>query len=213
MLLNEKISMIRKLNNLTQESFADELGVSRQALSKWENGMSVPDVSMLIKIADYYNLTLDQLIRDDIDFPINESGQAKIPAEDAEISIDQYMGKICDVSMNSFLFSTLRNVKIVGKFKNLVCFESKGKYGYFNFDKTQGILIKGEAESYTENNDIILGKCTIYVNKGSYFGGNTYLFSEINSIQDDCLGIKTGDSVSFVDYKDISVIKMSEKIS
>ena len=35
MLLNEKISIIRKMNNLTQEGFAEELGVSRQAVSKW----------------------------------------------------------------------------------------------------------------------------------------------------------------------------------
>ena len=38
MLLNEKITIIRKMNNLTQEGFAEELGVSRQAVSKWENG-------------------------------------------------------------------------------------------------------------------------------------------------------------------------------
>lgn len=211
MLLNEKISMIRKLNNLTQESFAEELGVSRQALSKWENGMSVPDVAMLIKIADYYNLTLDQLVRDDINFPIDESSQATIDAEKDEISIDKYMGKVCDVSMNSFLFSTLRNVKIVGKFKNLVCFESRGKYGYFNFDKSQGILIKSETETYDEKNELVLGKCSVYVNKGTYFGGNTYLFSEIHSIKEDFIEIKTGESISFVDYNDISVIKMSEK--
>ena len=36
MLLNEKITIIRKMNNLTQEGFAEELGVSRQAVSKWE---------------------------------------------------------------------------------------------------------------------------------------------------------------------------------
>jgi len=40
MLLNEKITIIRKMNNLTQEGFAEELGVSRQAVSKWENGVS-----------------------------------------------------------------------------------------------------------------------------------------------------------------------------
>ena len=36
MLLNEKITIIRKMNNLTQKRFAEELGVSRQAVSKWE---------------------------------------------------------------------------------------------------------------------------------------------------------------------------------
>lgn len=63
-LKNEKISMIRKMNNLTQEGFAEKLGVSRQEVSKWEIGSSVPDVEILLSIADYYNLTLDQLVRD-----------------------------------------------------------------------------------------------------------------------------------------------------
>jgi len=62
MLLNEKISIIRKMNNLSQESFAEELGVSRQAISKWENGTSIPDVQMLLRIAEFYNITLDQLV-------------------------------------------------------------------------------------------------------------------------------------------------------
>jgi len=69
MLLNEKISIIRKMNNLTQESFAEELAVSRQAVSKWEKGDSVPDVQMITKIADNYNITLDQLVRDEYDLP------------------------------------------------------------------------------------------------------------------------------------------------
>ena len=69
MFLNEKITIIRKMNHLTQEDFAEELGISRQAVSKWETGAAVPDVQMLLKIADFYNLTLDQLVRDDFDLP------------------------------------------------------------------------------------------------------------------------------------------------
>ncbi|MFR4351250.1 MAG: helix-turn-helix transcriptional regulator [Roseburia sp.] len=40
MLLNEKITIIRKMNNLSQERFSEELGVSRQTISKWETGVS-----------------------------------------------------------------------------------------------------------------------------------------------------------------------------
>ncbi|MBR2353851.1 MAG: helix-turn-helix transcriptional regulator, partial [Clostridia bacterium] len=71
MLLSEKIIMIRRMNNLTQENFAEELGVSRQAVSKWENGTSIPDVQLLLRISDLYNFTLDQLIRDDFDLLIS----------------------------------------------------------------------------------------------------------------------------------------------
>ena len=70
MLLNEKITIIRKMNNLSQERFAEELGVSRQTISKWETGNVVPDVGMLTSIADYYNITLDQLVRDEYELPM-----------------------------------------------------------------------------------------------------------------------------------------------
>lgn len=62
MLLNEKIVVIRKLNNLTQEVFAEELGVSRQALSKWEKGESLPDIEKCQHSPEVFGITLDDLI-------------------------------------------------------------------------------------------------------------------------------------------------------
>lgn len=47
---------------MTQESFAKKLNVSRQAVSKWENGQSYPDISMLPKIAALFNITIDELL-------------------------------------------------------------------------------------------------------------------------------------------------------
>lgn len=218
MLLNEKISIIRKMNNLTQEGFAEELGVSRQAVSKWENGTSIPDVQLLLRIADFYNLTLDQLVRDEFDLPISNLDEKKMVDDDLSenlnedsVSIDDYLGKICDVSMNSFRYSVIRNVKIVGKHKNLICFEKNGRYGFFNKQKSLGILIKRE-EDYVVQNDIIYGKCTVYVNKGTYFGGNTYAFSEIVSSVDDTIEIRTGKFIAKERFEDISVILMSDKI-
>ena len=45
----EKLAVKRKQNNLSQEQFADTLGVSRQAVSKWESGTSYPDMDKIIK--------------------------------------------------------------------------------------------------------------------------------------------------------------------
>ena len=215
MLLNEKITIIRKMNNLTQEGFAEELGVSRQAVSKWENGTSVPDVQLLLRIADFYNLTLDQLVRDDFDLPISSLDEKK-NADDlldkSNVSIDDYLGKICDVSMNSFRHSVIRNIKIVGSYKNLICFEKNGRYGFFNKNKSLGILTKRE-ETFVERNDLVYGKCTVYVNKGTYFGGNTYAFSEIVPCEDEVIEIHTGKFVTKESLEDISVILMSDKIN
>lgn len=214
MLLNEKITIIRKMNNLTQEEFAEELGVSRQAISKWETGSSVPDVQMLLRVADYYNLTLDQLVRDDFDLPMaanTEVTDEKKAGADSDFAIDAYLGKMCDVSMNSFRYSVIRNVLIVGMYKNMVCFIKGNRYGYFNKDKSLGILVKGEKE-YSANNEITPGKCTVYVNKGTYFGGNTYAFSSIEKITESDIEVHTGTFVANVSFDDLSVILMSDKI-
>ena len=227
MLLNEKITIIRKMNNLTQEGFAEELGVSRQAVSKWENGTSIPDVQLLLRIADFYNLTLDQLVRDDFDLPISSLDEKKIAGDLSDkssvsiddylgkvcdVSIDDYLGKVCDVSMNSFRHSVIRNIKIVGSYKNLICFEKNGRYGFFNKNKSLGILAKRE-EDYVAQNDIIYGKCSVFVNKGTYFGGNTYAFSEIVSCVEDTIEVHTGKFVAKESLEDISVILMSDKIN
>lgn len=215
MLLNEKITIVRKMNNLTQEAFAEELGVSRQAVSKWESGMSIPDVQMLLKIADLYSLTLDQLVRDDFELPVSCADE-KSPEDNAAsdkpgFCIDDYIGKICDVSMNSFRYSAIRNIKIVGMYKNMVCFEKNGRYGFFNKDKSLGIVVK-KREEYIPNNELVLGKCTVYVNKGTYFGGNTYILSSISEVSGDKVKICTGEFTAYESLSDISVILMSDKI-
>lgn len=215
MLLNEKITIIRKMNNLTQEGFAEELGVSRQAVSKWENGTSIPDVQLLLRIADFYNLTLDQLVRDDFDLhtSLDEKKIAWVIYQiKAVLQLDDYLGKVCDVSMNSFRHSVIRNTKSLEAIKILICFEKNGRYGFFNKNKSLGILAKRE-EDYVAQNDIIYGKCSVYVNKGTYFGGNTYAFSEIVSCVEDTIEVHTGKFVAKESLEDISVILMSDKIN
>ncbi len=52
----------RKLKNITQEELAAELGVTAAAVSKWENGYTLPDVLMLCALADYFEVTTDELL-------------------------------------------------------------------------------------------------------------------------------------------------------
>ena len=51
-MLNENIKNLRKAKGLSQEELANRLNVVRQTISKWEKGLSVPDSSMLISLAD-----------------------------------------------------------------------------------------------------------------------------------------------------------------
>ena len=61
MKLEENIYRLRMSHGLSQESLAELLGVSRQSVSKWETGTSVPDLDKLIKLCDIFGVTLDEL--------------------------------------------------------------------------------------------------------------------------------------------------------
>lgn len=64
MKFNEKLLSLRKLNNMSQEQLADKLGVSRQAVSKWESGTSIPDMEKMMQLCKILNCNLDELVDD-----------------------------------------------------------------------------------------------------------------------------------------------------
>lgn len=59
--LGEKIRLLRKGKNISQEVFAGYLGVSFQAVSKWENGVTMPDVTLIPAIASFFGVSTDEL--------------------------------------------------------------------------------------------------------------------------------------------------------
>ena len=61
--LSEKILKLRKVNNLSQEQLAEQLGVSRQSISKWESGQSTPEIEKLSMLSDIFNVTIDHLVK------------------------------------------------------------------------------------------------------------------------------------------------------
>lgn len=65
MLFNEKLKMLRKENELTQEQLAEKLNVSRQAITKWESGDGTPDIENLKQISILFNTTIDELVKED----------------------------------------------------------------------------------------------------------------------------------------------------
>lgn len=67
MTLGDKLSKLRKQNNYTQEQLADILGVSRQAISKWESDTAYPETEKLIRLSDMYHCSLDYLLKDEME--------------------------------------------------------------------------------------------------------------------------------------------------
>ena len=66
MILADKIILMRKQHGWSQEQFAEQLGVSRQAVSKWESGLSIPDLDKIIKMSNILGVTTDYLLKDEI---------------------------------------------------------------------------------------------------------------------------------------------------
>lgn len=65
MILADKILELRRSNNLSQEELAEKLDVSRQSISKWESGTSIPDLNKIIKLSEIFGVSTDYLIKDD----------------------------------------------------------------------------------------------------------------------------------------------------
>ena len=79
--LGQRLCRLRKERGLSQEELADALGVTRQAVSKWENGTSQPDLDRLVALSAFFGCTLDQLVKGERrEVP---DGAGERPADDA----------------------------------------------------------------------------------------------------------------------------------
>ena len=63
--ISKCIKDARQNNNISQESLAEQLGVSRQTVSSWETGKSYPDLVSIIKMSDIFNISLDKMLKED----------------------------------------------------------------------------------------------------------------------------------------------------
>ncbi len=63
--IGEKIKDCRMKAGLSQEQLAEKLHVSRQAVTKWENGRGIPDIANLIALSDEFDMSLDELLKED----------------------------------------------------------------------------------------------------------------------------------------------------
>ena len=91
-MLNENIKTIRKSKGLSQEELAIKLNVVRQTVSKWENGMSVPDSGMLIMLADELDTTVSELLGETVAEPTTDD--LKTLSEKLEV-INLQLAKRC----------------------------------------------------------------------------------------------------------------------
>ena len=93
---SDKLKEIRKSKGLSQEQLAEKIGVSRQAITKWETGKGLPDVENMVIIAEIFKTTLDELLRDSI-----AKQEQKAPVYTSETIYDIDCEKHFDVNIGN----------------------------------------------------------------------------------------------------------------
>ena len=83
MILGEKLALLRKQNGYSQEELAEKLKLARQTVSKWENGLAVPELDGLIALSNLYHIPIDRIVKneDDCNIPLTESTDKSDRAE------------------------------------------------------------------------------------------------------------------------------------
>lgn len=162
MKLNEKLIKLRKENGLSQEEFGNKINVSRQAVSKWENGETKPDTDKVQEIGKLFNLSFDYLLNDEIEEP--EVFKKNINTKKSKLKI---LLKIFLIIFSIYFLICL--YKFIGLYKFYLIADSFSEENYWivddfkssnNFDKQAF----NSREDITKNGNIIIRKSYRYEN-------------------------------------------------
>ena len=186
--LGKKIAELRKKNNLSQEELAEKVGVARQTISKWEIGDTTPDIIQVKIISKIFNISIDELVDNDINSVIVEKVSNTEKLAGIIIKILKVFGIMLIVFITLiFLFVIIfmvdmprNDYDIVGRTK-VSCNLDNEKYVYeAEYNKNYQVINSGgdayimnhtDIESYEDVNKIVAhiedyfndhgGKCTI----------------------------------------------------
>lgn len=90
MILADKIMKLRKQNGWSQEELAEQMGISRQSVSKWENGTSIPDLDKIVRMSGLFGVSTDYLLKDEIEeLTREEAVEIREEQGDRIISLDE----------------------------------------------------------------------------------------------------------------------------
>ena len=103
--LGQRLKDIRNLNKMSQEELADKIYVSRQTISNWENDKSYPDIHSLIMLSEIFNVTLDELVKGDIEImkeKINEDIVSRFKKDSTIYGILLILSIVLIVPLNKY---------------------------------------------------------------------------------------------------------------
>ncbi len=129
--VGNRINALRKENSLTQDELADKLMVTRQVISKWELGYSLPSIDLIIELSKLFNISIDDLLcLNDDEVKIEENNIFK--GHNRKYIIDKIISNELKIDLiNTFYqFSPLERIMIIKAIK-----EGKLKVDKFEFSK------------------------------------------------------------------------------
>ncbi len=96
MTFGERLFELRKTKNVSQEEFAELLDVSRQSISKWENDKAYPEMTRLLFMSEYFDVSLDYLMRGTEDCASNEETTISYKAKNMLMVWNSFVSNLSD---------------------------------------------------------------------------------------------------------------------
>lgn len=160
--IGEKITNLRKEKNITQEDLAEVINVTRQTISKWELNETSPDIKQALLIANYFNISLDELVGNNTNTLLN-----KVSNTEHLAGITIKMLKIIGIIFLTLLIIdviafiifithkiTTNENDIVGKY-SITCNLDNKEYSYeLNYNKNYVVITSGGDEFIANHTDV-----------------------------------------------------------
>lgn len=154
--IGKKILELRKKNNLSQENLAEKIGVARQTISKWELGETNPDLKQTKKLANIFNISLDELVNNKLkEIPTTQVNSYKTKHKNW-IKIIKLIGITLIIILITFfilyigsLIQKNQNKKRIIKHSSITCRLHNEEYFFeFIFYEDNGHIIEASGDAY-----------------------------------------------------------------
>ncbi|WP_195922142.1 helix-turn-helix domain-containing protein [Lactobacillus crispatus] len=113
MRLGQKIAALRKKNNFSQETLAEKMNISRQAVSKWESEQSIPDIEKIVALSELFGVTTDYLLK---------SGEPSFELKTEDINKAEILPSLADQEIQKYLATSKKNSKLRALAAGLILF-------------------------------------------------------------------------------------------
>ena len=108
--IGEFLKALRKSKGYTQQEVAEALYVTQKTVSRWENGEGIPDINIIVSVAEFYDVTVDELlkgerkIKEQAEYTIKQKSKSKFKLIDNKLSSKQNVFFIVSTSVMCFFF-------------------------------------------------------------------------------------------------------------